>query len=196
MNYFNLNLKSLKKSVTTLVLSILLYNFAYSTEKSSLVHALNSQEQSVAADKIYYGGNIGLSFGSYTMIAIRPLVGYKVSPKLSVGLKISYEYISDNRYSTNYTTSNYGGSIFARYRFIPQLYAHVEYAYMNYELYNILGESQREWVPFLFVGAGYSQNLGGNTWLNIQILFDVLQSDKSPYNNWEPFYSVGVGVGF
>ena len=49
---------------------------------------------------------------------------------------------------------------------------------------------------FCLLGAGYSQNVGGNAWLNIQILFDVLQSDKSPYNNWEPFYSVGVGVGF
>jgi hypothetical protein len=67
---------------------------------------------------------------------------------------------------------------------------------INYELYDALGESKREWVPFLFAGAGYSQRMGGNAWLNVQVLFDLLQSDKSPYNNWEPFYSIGVGVGF
>jgi len=32
--------------------------------------------------------------------------------------------------------------------------------------------------------------------LNIQVLFDVLQNSNSPYNRWEPFYSVGFGVGF
>ncbi len=154
------------------------------------------KEKAPIKDKIYFGGNIGLSFGNYTMIGIRPFIGYKIRPKLSIGLKFSYEYISDKRYSSTYTTSNYGGSVFARYRIVNPLYVHAEYALMNYELYNSLGESQREWVPFLLLGAGYSQSLGGRTWLNIQILFDVLQNSNSPYNNWEPFYSVGVGVGF
>lgn len=147
-------------------------------------------------DKIYFGGNVGLTIGNYTRIAVYPLVGYKFTPKLSGGLKIVYEYISDNRYSSKYNTSNYGGSLFARYRVIPSLYAHVEYAQINYELYNFNGESVREWIPFLFVGAGYSQKMGGNAWLNFQVLFDVLQSDKSPYQEWAPFYSIGVGVGF
>jgi len=73
---------------------------------------------------------------------------------------------------------------------------HAEYAGYNYELYNELGESNREWIPFLFVGAGYSKRLGGRSWLNAQILFDVLQADHSPYKSWEPFYSIGIGVGF
>ena len=130
------------------------------------------------------------------MIGIYPMVGYKLTPKLSAGVKVAYEYISDKRYASTYTTSNYGASLFARYRVIQPAYLHIEYAALNYELYNPLGESSREWVPFLFAGAGYSQRLGGNAWLNVQILFDVLQSSKSPYNDWEPFYSVGIGVGF
>lgn len=147
-------------------------------------------------DKIYYGGYVNLSFGSYTVVGIEPMIAYKLKPKLSVGLKINYTYTSSNYSGTKYTSSSYGGSIFARYRVIPPLYAHVEYAAYNYEFYNSLGESTREWVPFLFVGAGYSQKMGGRAWLNFQILFDVLQSSKSPYNDWEPFYSIGVGVGF
>jgi len=153
-------------------------------------------KQKTTKDKVYFGGNIGLTLGNYTMIAIRPMVGYKLTPKLSAGATLSYEYITDKRYETTYETSNYGGSIFARYRLLPQLYGHIEYAAMNYELFNPFGESEREWVPFLLAGGGYSQNLGGRTWLNVQVLFDVLQDEKSPYKNWEPFYSVGVGVGF
>jgi hypothetical protein len=69
-------------------------------------------------------------------------------------------------------------------------------AALNYELYNELGESQREWLPFLLIGAGYSQRLCGNVYAFVEVLFDVLQSDKSPYRNWEPFTSIGIGAGF
>lgn len=154
------------------------------------------EQQPPRKNKLYYGGYLNLSFGRYTVIGAEPMVGYKITPRLSVGVKIRYDYIKDKRYSTTYTTSNYGGSIFARYRIIPALYLHAEYASYNYELFYANEESEREWIPFLFLGAGYSQRLGGNTWLNVQILFDVLQNNNSPYNRWEPFYSVGVGVGF
>lgn len=147
-------------------------------------------------DKIYFGGNVGLSFGSYTMIGIYPMVGYKLTPKLSAGIKLAYEYIQDKRYTTDYETSNYGGSLFARYRVFQPIYLHAEYATLNYELYSFDGSSEREWIPFVLVGAGFSKSIGGNTWVNAQVLFDVLQSDKSPYREWEPFYSIGIGVGF
>ncbi len=167
----------------------------YAQETTYEETSQNKQEKSFS-DKIYYGGNIGLALGSYTMIGVYPLVGYKVTPSLSTGLKVGYEYISDKRYSSNHTTSNYGASIFARYRIIQPLYVHLEYAGMNYELYNQLGESNRRWVPFLLAGAGYSQHLGGRTWLVAQILFDVLQNSNSPYRSWEPFYSIGISAGF
>ena len=35
-----------------------------------------------------------------------------------------------------------------------------------------------------------------NVWVVAEVLFDVLQSSKSPYEAWEPWISVGVGVGF
>lgn len=154
------------------------------------------KQKSSFASKLYFGGNIGLTFGSYTMIGVYPLVGYKLTPKLSAGLKLSYQYVSDSRYSQTYTTSNYGWSVFSRYRLIPSLYVHAEYEMINYELYNYDGTSNREWVPFLLLGAGYSQSIGGAAWVNVQVLFDVLQDENSPYNQWDPFFSVGVGVGF
>jgi hypothetical protein len=38
--------------------------------------------------------------------------------------------------------------------------------------------------------------MGRNTALMVEVLFDVLQDDNSPYEDWSPFVSVGVGVGF
>ena len=177
------------------VLFLGLVTYAQTTD-SVAVASVQENKSMNRKDNIYFGGNIGMSFGSYTMIAVRPLLGYKFTPKLSGGIKLSYEYVKDTRYSSSYTTSNYGGSLFSRYRIIPPVYLHAEYASINYQLYNLNGESNREWVPFLLVGAGYSQKVSSNSWLNFQILFDVLQSDKSPYKSSEPFYSVGIGVGF
>lgn len=140
--------------------------------------------------------NIGLTIGSYTRVAVNPIVAHKLKPKLSVGIKLSYEYIRDNRYNTRYDASNYGAGIFARYRLLPPLYFHVEYAEMNYQLYAIDGSYNRRWVPFLLVGEGYSQRMGPRTWLNMQVLFDVLQNEYSPYDRWNPIFSVGITAGF
>jgi len=154
------------------------------------------KKKSSIKDKLYYGGYVNLSFGNYTMIGIEPMIGYKIIPRLSVGLKIRYDYIQDNRYAETYTASNYGASIFSRLLIFRGLYAHVEYAGYNYENYNQNGESDREWINFLLVGAGYNLRVGKRASVIAQVLFDVLQSENSPYNSWEPFYSVGVGVGF
>ena len=146
-------------------------------------------------DKLYFGGYLNLSLGSYNMFGIEPMVGYKIVPRLSVGVKIRYDYIQDNRYAQTYTSSSYGASIFTRLRVFRGLYAHAEYAGYNYEYYNAFEESNREWIPFFFVGAGYNLKVGKRSSIIAQVMFDVLQNEKSPYKSWEPFYSVGIGVG-
>ena len=153
--------------------------------------------------RVYYGGEIGVSFGDYFSVSLRPLVGYAVTPKWSMGMKVMYQYVSDSQYSETLTSNNYGGSIFTRYRFIPQVYAHAEYAYLNYEqwTYSFLplpdGEykSARVNVPFLLLGAGYLQPVGKGVALNFEVLFDVMNDPDSPYASGEPFISIGVWVG-
>lgn len=144
--------------------------------------------------KFYYGGYLDLTLGSYTAIGVEPLIAYKITPNFSTGAILTYEYISDNR-NTGYTykSSNYGASIFSRYRVTPQFYLHTQFSEMKY---NTNRYNSTYWVPFLFWGGGYSQQISQNTWLNTQILFDVIQNENSPYSNWEPFYSIGFGVGF
>jgi hypothetical protein len=150
----------------------------------------------------YYGGNIGFSFwNNYFYLGVYPMVGYKVTPQLSLGAKIGYAYISDNRYDPlpAINTSNYGASVFSRYRIIPQLYVHAEFAYWSYEnayLQNNSVVTERNWVPFLLLGGGVSQNVGPNVWLFAEVLFDVINDNNSPYESGHAFVSFGVGVGF
>ncbi len=147
------------------------------------------------SNRVFFGGSLGFSFGSVTSIRVYPMVGYKLTRKLSVGVKALYEY---NSYETVYgdqSYNNYGGSAFGRIRFIPQAYAHIEYSYVNYEQSGFNNEKYRVGVPFLFLGGGYVQNIGNNAHMYFEILFDVLQDTNSPYSDWTPFYSIGVSVG-
>ncbi|MGH7743028.1 MAG: hypothetical protein ACRENS_13520, partial [Candidatus Eiseniibacteriota bacterium] len=145
---------------------------------------------------IYTGGTLGVTFGSYTRISIAPLIGYILNPKISIGAKGIYEYVSDTRYTPDLTASNYGGSAFTRLRLNPLIYAHVEYSYMNYETRLRSGGSERNWVPFLFLGGGAMKPLGKGAAAFVEVLFDVLQDSNSPYEAGAPFISVGVTKGF
>ncbi len=148
-----------------------------------------------AERNVFYGGTIGLSFGSYFRVSVQPLVGYNFSPKFSGGVKLGYEYIKDSRYDPAVTWNNYGASVFGRFRFIPQAYLHAEFAYANYGAKTEKLESERVWVPFLYLGAGYYHSLSPSTALFLEVLFDVLQDSNSPYEAWQPMISFGVVAG-
>ncbi|MCL7969798.1 MAG: hypothetical protein M8867_09275 [marine benthic group bacterium] len=147
-------------------------------------------------DRIYWGGGISLAFWNYTAIRIEPLVGYRITPKFSAGAKLMYEYLRYERFGGTVDSHSYGGSLFARYRFIPQLYGHLEYGGQNYERIDASGIEERVGYPFLLVGGGFVQQTGRRTSLYFELLYDVLQDEDSPYDNGGPFITVGIAVGF
>jgi len=144
-------------------------------------------------NRIYYGGSVTLSFGDVTRIGAYPMIGYKLTPKASLGGEIGYEYLKWDNPSTS--TSNYGGAVFALYSILPQLYARSKFSLVNYEVFSNSGSSSRTTVPFLLFGGGVVKRISPRTSAYAEVLFDVLQDDSSPYDSWEPFVSVGVGVG-
>ncbi len=152
--------------------------------------------QAPLSERVYFGGNLGLKFGDITRVSFSPQIGFKVSPKASIGAKLNYEYMRDERFSKSYESHNFGGGLFARYRIIPQIYFHSEFSYIGYKLTREDIEGERQFVPYLFLGAGYSQLVGKNLWVYAEVLFDVLRDSKSPYKEWDPFINVGATVGF
>jgi hypothetical protein len=147
-------------------------------------------------DKVYYGGYANFAFGSYSIIGIKPMIAYKLLPKLSIGGKLSYEYFKNSNYSPTKEGSNYGIGAFSRLRIARRFYAHVEFSEMNYKIHHSLEESKRQWISFLYVGGGFSQPITKNTSINAEVLWDVLQDNDSPYKTVEPLFSVGIAIGF
>ena len=170
------------------------------TAKDTVIQ--KSENPQSQGSKWYYGGSVSFGFSSnYFSIGVQPIVAYKITPKLSLGGKISYTYWSNSSVDPTFNSSNYGGSLLSRYRIIPQLYAQAEFAYMSFEnAYTVPNRSnyltERVWVPFLLLGGGFSQMVSPNVWAYAEVLFDVLNDTNSPYEEWDPFISIGVGVGF
>ena len=115
-------------------------------------------------DKLYYGGNFSLSFGFTTFILINPMVGYRITNRLSAGLNLSYIYM---RYRFNnagkpytYSSSIYGGGPFTRFFLTDWLFVHGEYNLYNGNVMyrNNANPSEinttREWVSIPLAGAG------------------------------------------
>ena len=152
--------------------------------------------ESEYATRVFYGGTVGFSFGSTFRISVQPMVGLVFTPKLSGGVKVGYEYVRQEANGLTTTWNNYGASLFGRFRFVPRAYLHAEFAYVSYGAK--IGEHtfDRYWVPFLFLGGGYIQPISRSASLFVEVLFDVLQDADSPYEQWTPWVSIGVSVGF
>ena len=149
-------------------------------------------------DRTYFGGNLGLSFGTVTSVQVEPWMGVFLDErkKLSAGVGITYWYYRDSRFTPELESNSYGYRVFSRYRVLQPVYLHAEYSNQSFEIINRFdGSNDRQWVPFLLVGGGYVSSLGGRSSVFIQVLWDVLQDPNSPYGG-QPFFSMGVGVSF
>ena len=151
------------------------------------------------SDRLWFGGGLGLQFGSFTVVQVEPMVGYKVDQagRFSLGTGINYWYFSNNNTQPKSEFNAYGYRFFSRYRVIDQAYLHAEYLNLNREQYFLTTDRiQRIWVPHLLVGGGYIERFGGNTAFTLQVLWEVLQDPNSVYLGRGPIFSGGIGVGF
>ena len=145
---------------------------------------------------LFYGGGFGLQFGSVTLIELSPLVGYKVTPKLGIGLSPTYKYYSyKNSYNSSSRLENnvYGGSIFARYMIFENIFAHTEYESLFYNIKVSGYPTDMRQYNSVLVGGGYRQQIGANAAMNLMVLWNLNDTPDSPYTN--PIIRIGFTVG-
>jgi hypothetical protein len=140
--------------------------------------------------KFFFGGNLGLAFGTYTYIEIAPIAGYKITPRLWTGLGPKYMYWKQKNY---YETSVYGFKAFASFTIfqnmsekIPinlgDLFIYTENESLNFESYV---DGGRKWVNILLIGGGIRFPIGNRSGLSILLLWDVSQHPEYGYANPE-----------
>ncbi len=143
-------------------------------------------------DRLYYGGNFSLQFGTFTLVDVSPLVGVMITPRFSSGVGVTYQYFNDRRFVGG-QTSSYGGRLFSRFNVLENIFLHAEYETINFDNYNIIADRfERIWSRALFLGGGYFAPFGERGGANFTFLYNVLHDNlRSPYG--EPYV---IRVGF
>lgn len=183
-----------KKNTIILVLTILFFSLATASQAQ---REIDSESNPPFRDRLYYGGNFAMQFGTITFIDVSPLVGVMITNRFSGAVGATYQYFDDRRF-LNPGTGNrslYGGRTFLRYNVLQHIFAHSEYELLNFDLFNRRSnEYNREWVPSLFLGAGYFTPFGARGGANFTFLYNLWHDNfRSPYN--EP-YVIRVGFVF
>lgn len=145
-------------------------------------------------DRLYVGGGFGLSGGSdysgykYFTFSLSPILGYMITPQLSAGTGISYQYLSYG--DLNIKLHQYGVSPFVRYN-ISQFFGQVEYnvistPYVVVDPVNGVYASKRATYDRLLAGVGIAQPIGDRAKVNILAMYDLLYTNdrsQSPFGS-------------
>ncbi len=193
-----------KKTGLFILLAGIIYTSRAQTTYSS--DSLIQKKGGFQKEKLFYGGNLGLSFGSITYINLSPLIGYRFSDLFAAGLQVNGLYESaryknlSNRTTRKERYGMVGLGVFGRVYPIPQLFLHIQ-PELNYVMGKVkyydppAEDNYHKMVPAFLAGGGYSQKIGPNSAFVIMILYDVLQDESSPYGS-KPIFRAGVNIGF
>ncbi len=148
-------------------------------------------------DRLFFGGNFGLAFGTLTDIQISPIVGYWLLPRVAIAVGPSYRYIKD----LDVATAVYGAKGYIQLvvvqdlnSFIPMgvhtgIFLHAEDELLSLKSsfwkYPQLYDSDRFYINTVLVGGGLSQQLGRRASINFMALWAINDSGYDIYSNPE-----------
>lgn len=163
------------------------------------------EEKPRFSDRLIFGGDIGLSVGTYTYINVSPAIGYRITDRLIVGTGPIYIY--ENYKNYNLESSMYGAKLITSFTVlrgtdinpnfqIGNLILHMENEVINVQplLYDQFGQpvfGSRQWIDNFLIGGGLSQSISSKFNVSVLILWDVTNNLYSPYSN--PIFKIGFG---
>lgn len=138
-------------------------------------------------ERLFFGGNLGLMFGTITDIQVSPVVGYWVLPRLAVAAGPTYRYFKDQFIKT----SIYGGKAYAQIvliqdisSFIPMvghtgIFLHIEDELLSLKA-NVwkapLNPRGRFYLNTVLFGGGISQQIGKRSSVDFMVLWPLNES--------------------
>ena len=51
-------------------------------------------------------------------------------------------------------------------------------------------------VPYFLLGAGWAQPIAPRTWLTVDVMYDLIQDENSPYLDGSPRITTGISANF
>lgn len=156
-----------------LILTFVLF-FSFSTYGQGSKEAVPS-----VGERLFFGGNLGLQFGTITDIEVSPIVGYWILPRINVAMGPQYRFYKYNDVKANI----YGGKAYTELyliqdlnNFIPLgvnigLFIHLEDEFLIYNPNN--QETANQTLNTILFGGGISQPISINSSANIIALWAI-----------------------
>jgi hypothetical protein len=164
---------------------------------ASMISAQKTREAAPPLrERIFFGGNFGLQFGSITDIQVSPVIGLWLLPRLAIAIGPDYRFYKD-RYNH---TDIYGGKGYIEFvviqninSFIPigsntGIFLHAENELLSLESSfwkNTPITSDRFILNTVLAGGGISQQISRRSSLNIMVLWALNDSQYGVYSNPE-----------
>lgn len=193
----------MKKSLL-IILVLLNSHFLFAQEQEE-----EEQKKGFQKEKVFVGGNFGLSFGNYTLVNVSPQVGYRFNNYLAAGLGMNFQYVSlkeKDVYNDPYRKTSQGvvglnvfGRVYPIRQFMLQVQPEVNYLFGKEKYYERSYQPAQEYnlnteiVPSLLAGGGLVLPSGRGAMI-ISVFYDVLQNESSPYGN-KPILNFTFNVG-
>jgi hypothetical protein len=155
-----------------------------------------SREAPPLKDRLFFGGNIGLQFGTYTNIDVSPIIGLWLLPRIAVAAGPDFRYY-DDAYGN---TTIFGGKVYTEIIFLQDLnnllplgvhlglFLHGEFEALSLEsaYFNPApNDSGRFMLNTFLAGGGIRQQLGRRSAMNLTFLWVFNNSDYGIYGNPE-----------
>ena len=175
----------MKKIVAVLSFIISVSSFAQVSVKTSNTNTYN---------KWTFGGNVGVGFGNNSSFNLQasPRVGYRLAENLEAGVVGSISWQT----SDYYRSTMIGVGPFMNYYFGRSFYlgANFQEYFIDYkDKYYGYKSSTEE--SALYLGGGYMQRLGGNSYMQIGVMYNVLWKENASAFSSGFVPSVGFVVG-
>lgn len=141
-----------------------------------------------------FGGGIGLGFGSnnYFNLSAAPRVGYRLTNDLEGGVLGSVSWQKSNAYSsTMFGVGPFLNYYIGRTFFISANYQHY---FINYKdkFYDFKTNENED---ALYLGGGYMQRIGNNSYLQLGLMYNVLWKENSSIFSSGLVPNIGFVVG-
>jgi hypothetical protein len=166
------------------------------------------KEKGFQKEKLFVGGNFGLTFGNYTLINVSPQIGYRFTDFFAAGVGINLQYVSwkdeysngdNSKTSQTVTGLNVFGRIYPIKNFMIQVQPEENYLFGKQKYYQastqttFKNNTDAKIVPSLLLGGGLVIPSGRGAFIT-SVFYDVLQKDNSPYGN-RPIVNFTYNIG-
>ncbi|MCB0738207.1 MAG: hypothetical protein KDC92_11890 [Bacteroidetes bacterium] len=149
-------------------------------------------------ERLVYGGNVQMLFGTTTYLELSPKVGYRVLPFVTVGPGFTYRYFRSNAALGGQGVSIYGLNFSSTAQFFRQLLAYAEYETLMWPGYNqITGQPMRVSLSNFWVGIGYRNWLSDRVCADFALVYNTFYNSANINQLREPFsYRIAFTFGW